>query len=46
MKMYDVAYSGPLAKIHPVVWTIGLREKVLGLKALKDQSEGLFAHLP
>ena len=46
MKIYDVAYQGPLTKISTAVWTIDIREKVVGLDALEDRAQGLVANLP
>ena len=46
MKIYDVANQGPLTKISPAIWTIDIREKIVGLDALEDRAQGLLGNLP
>ena len=46
MKIHDVAYQGPLTKMSLAVWTVDIREKVVGLCALEDRAKGLVANFP
>ena len=46
MQKYDVAYYELLTKISLAVYTIDIKEKVVGLAASEDRTQGFMANFP